>query len=228
MMEENIFEALPGFDRMLEQKTFDKLSSQEKELVLQFISEEEYNRFREAVRLSQPAKLNSKPLIAPDPLVKIRLMQTFSPAEKSHPASVPEKFSRFLNYRIPIYQVGLAASVFLFFVFYVFLHNYRTPGQAAVADTVYVDKPILQKDTVWLEKPEVNKPQKLQTAKHYPKTRNNRTPHSLPENPFYTSQMQDAMSRMSVIAGLGKDKSVNHDAGLMKLVAVGMVTTTSP
>jgi hypothetical protein len=213
---------------MLEQKTFESLSRDEKELVLQYISEEEYNRFRETVMKTQHSMRNSEPLVAPDPSVKSRLMQTFTSDEKSPPANVPGNFSRFLNYRIPLYQAGLAASVLLFFMVYLFLQNSRMPGQVVVADTVYVDKPILKKDTVWVEKPEVNKPEKLQRVQHHSKTRNTRTTHSLPENPFYISQMQDAMKRMSVIVGLGKDKSVNHDTGLLKLVAVGISTTTSP
>jgi hypothetical protein len=220
-MEENIFYALPGFDRMLEQKTFEALSSQEKKLVLKFISKEEYNSFREAVLVSQHRKFNVEPPIVPDPLVKTRLMQTLGPAEKSLPASPVGTLSSFLKYSIPLYQAGLAASVLLFFVFYLFLHTYHMPGQVAVTDTVYVDKPILLRDTVWLEKPAVKSPGREMTHHRRTNTRNTTAAQSLPENSLYASQMQDAMSRISVISGLSKDKSVNHDAGLMKLVTTG-------
>ena len=231
-MEENIFNALPCFDRILEQKNFEALSGHEKELVLQFITEDEYNRFREAVLVSKQGKLSREPSLTPDPSVKRRLIQTFGPGEKSPPATIPGSLSRFLNYSIPLYQVGLAASVILFFMFYLLLQNYSMPGQVAVADTVYVDRPVLQKDTVWLGKPEENKREEVQAGvqprKQQPESRNAMAAQSLPENLFYTSQMQDAMNRMSIISGLGKDKSVNHDAGLMKLVAMGLPTTASP
>jgi hypothetical protein len=227
-MEENIFNALPGFDRMLEQKTFEALSVREKDLVLRFITKEEYNLFREAVQVSRHGKLSGEPLLTPDPSVKSRLMQTFGPAERPQSVPVSGTISRCLSYRIPLYQAALAASVLLFLVFYLLLQNDRMPVQVAIADTVYIDKPVLQKDTIWLEKPEVNKPNKQQGGKRHPKAGNIPSAQSLPENPLYISQMHDAMSRMSLISGLGKDKSVHHDAGLMKLVAVEMRTTSSP
>ncbi len=226
-MEENIFDALPGFDRMLEQKNFEALSGHEKELVLQFITEEEYNRFREVILVSQQGKLSGKPLLTPDPSVKNRLMQTPGPAEKAQHTSLHGPLSRFLNYSIPLYQAGIAVSVLLFLSFYLLLQNYRMPGQVTIADTVYVDKPVLKKDTVWLQKQEVDKPGKLQAEKQPHKTGNTKAFQSLPENQLYASQMHDAMSRMSIISGLGKDKSVNHDAGLLKLLTVGLGTTTS-
>jgi len=218
-MEENIFDALPGFDRMLEQKTFAALSERERGLVLQFITEEDYTRFRESVRVVQPGRDSREHPLTPDPLVKDRLMQTFSSAGISPSSTVPGMLSRFLSYRIPFYQAGLAASVLLFFVFYLFLQNYRMARQVAIADTVYVDKPVLLKDTVWMEKPEGNKPGKVQAENRNPETRNTPAVQSFPENKLYASQMRDAMSRMSVISGLGKDKSLTHDAGLMKLVS---------
>jgi hypothetical protein len=230
-MEENIFDALPGFDRMLEQKTFEELSDRERNLVLQFITEEDYTLFRESVVISQKRRSNGDPAttITPDPSVKNRLMQTFRPDENSPSPTVPGTLSRFLSYRIPLYQAGLAASVLLFLVFYLFLQNYRMPVRVAVADTVYVDKPVLLKDTVWLEKPEVKTPERVRADHHHPGSMSS-TPavQSFPENQLYATQMQDAMSRMSVISGLSRDKSVSHDAGLMKLVALGVATTAMP
>jgi len=84
---------------------------------------------------------------------------------------------------------------------------------------VYIDKPVLLKDTVWLEKPQVKTPGRVKANLHHPRTRSGGlTVLSFPENQLYASQMRDAMSRMSVISGLGKDKSVSQDSGLMKLV----------
>jgi hypothetical protein len=217
-MKENIFNALPGFDRLLEQKPFDSLSEMEKEEVLKFITEEDYNLFREAVLVAH----HGIPPIAPDPSVKNRLLQTSFPVEKSQPASTSGTLSRLLNYSIPLYQAGIAASFLLLVVFYLLLQNYRMPGQVAIADTVYVDKPILRKDTVWLEKPEVSKPEKAMAEKHQRKIyKKNPIEQPLPENQIYASQMRDAMSRMSIISSLGKDKSLTRDASLMKMVAVG-------
>ncbi|MEI6455672.1 MAG: hypothetical protein WCO93_05235 [bacterium] len=230
-MEENIFDALPGFDRLLRQKSFDELSGTERDLVLRFITEADYTRFRESVMVASNRRGSGSPAatITPDPSVKNRLMQTFRQDENSVPDTAPGTLLRFLSYRIPLYQAGLAASVLLFLVFYLFLQNYRMTGQVAVADTVYIDKPVLMKDTVWLEKPEAKTPGSARADHHHPGSVSS-TPagQSVPDNPLYARQMQDAMSRMSVISGLGRDKSVTHDAGLMKLVAMGVASTTLP
>jgi hypothetical protein len=227
-MEENIFDAMPGFDRLLEQKPFEALSIREREQVLQFISAEDYNRFRECVLIAQSGKPRRESLIAPDPSVKSRLLQTFVSDDKPPAKSTAPSFPGFLNYRIPVYQAGIAASVLLFLVFYLLLQNYRMPVRMAVADTVYVDRPVLLKDTVWLEKSLVNSPETANVRHPHTRTRDIPSTPTVNGNQLYARQMQDAMDRMSVISGLGKDKSVNHDAGLMKLVAVGVTHTTSP
>jgi len=227
-MEENIFGALPGFDRLLGQKTFEELSSRERDLVLQFITEEDYALFRESVLVARQWRSRGELPVIPDPAVKNSLMQTFRPVEKSPPATVPGTLSRFFSYRIPLYQAGLAASVLLFLVLYLFLQSYRMPVMLAVADTVYVDRPVRLRDTVWLEKPEVNRPGMVPAVIRNHKAGSAPVFHFLPENPVYDSQMRDAMNRMSVISGLGKDRSVDHDAGLMKLVVVGRGTAALP
>ncbi len=227
-MEQNIFDALPGFDRMLEQKSFEELSSQEQALVLQFITAEDYTLFRKSVLAAQQRKSAGDLPITPDPAIKNRLMQTFRSVDMAQSASVPRTLSRFFSYRIPLYQAGLAASVLLFLVLYLFLQGYRMTGQMAVADTVYVDRPVRLMDTVWLEKPEVNKPGMVPAENHHPETRSAAAIQPLPENPLYASQMQDAMNRMSVISGLGKDRSVDHDSGLMKLVLTDRATAALP
>lgn len=218
-MEENIFDALPDFDRLLEQKSFKSLSDHERELVLQFITEEDYTQFRESVLVAKQEKNSRTHPLSPDPSVKNRLLQTFRFVETSPSPPLPGVFSRFLSYGIPVYKAGIAASVLLFLVFYLLLQNYRMAGQLAVADTVYIDKPFLLKDTVWLEKPQVKIPLRVKANLHHPGTRSGGlTVLAIPENQLYASQMRDAMSRMSVISELGKDKSVSQDTSLMKLV----------
>jgi hypothetical protein len=227
-MEENIFDAIPGFDRLLEEKTFEALSVREKDQVLQFISREDYNRFREAVLVAQHGKRRQEPPVTPDPSVKNRLMQHFGSESIPPSGSIILSLSRILNHRIPFYQAALAASVLLFMVIFLLLQNHRMPLRMAVADTVYLDRPMLLKDTVWLEKSREKSPETAKVNPSHPETKNPSFPQSINENPLYTRQVEDAMRRMSVISGLGKDKSVNRDAGLMKLVAMGMAIATSP
>jgi hypothetical protein len=227
-MEENIFDAIPGFDRLLEEKTFEALSGRERDQVLQFISREDYNRFREAVLVAQHGMHRREPHITPDPSVKNRLMQQFGSESTPPSGSIFLSLSRLLNHRIPFYQAAIAASVLLFMVIFLLLQNPRMPLRMAVADTVYVDRPMLIKDTVWLEKSEENSPETERVSHSQPETRDHSFAQSINENPLYTRQVDEAMRRMSVISGLGKDKSVNHDAGLMKLVAMGMAIATSP
>lgn len=210
---------MPGFDRLLEEKAFDALSDREKDQVLQFISEEEYNRFRETVLVAQHRLRRRQPHIAPDPSVKSRLMQRFGSDAASTSGLIPRSLSYLLSHRIPVYQAALAASVLLFMLVYLFLQNHRMPLMMAVADTVYVDRPMLLKDTVWLEKSMERGPELAVVNHAAPETRDSNNAPSITENQLYASQMEDAMQRVSVISGLDKDKSVNHDAGLMKLVA---------
>jgi hypothetical protein len=224
-MEENIFDAIPGFDRLLEQKSFEALTGREREQVLQYISPEDYSRFRQAILVAQHERLKDELPIVPDPSVKSRLMQRSGAGERPPFRFIPPTFSRILGYRIPAYQAGLAASVLLFLVFYLLLQKAPVPARLAIADTVYVDRPVLLKDTVWLAPPPhpplapPNTPSKPGTP---------RSARQMPENQFYASQMQDALVRMSVISGLGKEKSVNNDARLLKLVATGPATLPSP
>lgn len=219
-MEANIFDAIPGFDRLLEQKTFEALTCRERGQVLQYISEEEYNRFRQSVLVAQHGTLRRKSPLAPDPSVKSRLMQRSGTAEGF--------LSRILGYRIPAYQAGLAASVLLFLVFYLLVQNDPVPAVIAVADTVYVDRPVLLKDTVWLEKSRGKRPESAKAGHPPHNTGDIHFTQSMPENKLYASQMQEALGRMEVISGLDKDKSVNHDARLMNLVETSIATTPSP
>ena len=227
-MEENIFDAIPGFDRLLEEKTFEALSGRERDLVLQFISREEYNHFRETVMVAKRGMYRREPPIAPDPSVKKRLIQRFG-SDATTPASPSSlSLSRLLNHRIPLYQAALAASVFIFMVIFLLLQNHRMPVGVAVADTVYVDRPMLLKDTVWLEKSGKKGPETVMIRHSRPEPRGPVPARSINENPLYTRQMDDAMRRVSVISGLENDRSVNNDAGLMKLVITGMAIATSP
>jgi len=277
-MEENIFEALPGFDRLLEEKTFEALSESEKDRVLRYITEEDYRSFRELALVAHRQSLNGEQPIIPDPSVKSKLMQAFDADLSNEPAAAPGAMNtpttmvatdplnirssatspgaetapgaltRFLTYRIPLYQAGLAASVLLFFVFYLLLQNYRLPGPVAVTDTVYVEKPLMAKDSGWNERTDVNQATETQAAQVQRPEDNDRevvqaggpqikgllkpgdalNTQSPPENPLYASQIQDALGRMSVIAAIGKEKSMDRDAGLMKLVSPALHTITSP
>ena len=108
------------------------------------------------------------------------------------------------------------------------LQNHRMPLRTAVSDTVYVDRPMLLKDTVWLEKSREESPETAKVNPSHPETLSPSLARSINENPLYTRQMDDAMRRVSVISGLENDRSVNNDAGLMKLVITGMAIATSP
>jgi hypothetical protein len=87
---------------------------------------------------------------------------------------------------------------------------------------------MLLKDTVWLEKSGEIGSETAMIRHARTEPRDPVPARSINENPLYTRQMDDAMRRVSVISGLEKDKSVNRDAGLMKLVAMGMAIATSP
>jgi hypothetical protein len=227
-MEESIFDALPGFDRLLEQKSFEALTAQEREQVLRYISADDYIRMRDAVLVTQHGTRRSASPVVPDPSVKSRLMQRPGARGNSSLRSVHRSFSRIIGYRIPAYQAALAASVLLFMVIYLLRDNDRIPARIAVADTVYVDRPVLLKDTVMSEKSRGNSTKPAKTGRPHHKTGENNLTRPIAENRLYASQVRDALDRMSLITGLDNDKTVNHDARLMKLVATGPATTILP
>jgi len=162
--------------------------------------------------------MEKKKFIEPDPDVKDRLMKAF---DEKYPAKrTTGSFSlfRLMNYPIPLYQAGMAASVLLFFVFYLLLQHHNTSAEVAVSDTIYIDKPVHIKDTIWMEKPGNSEGGRLATNRNANQQPRVHTPLTQEENDLYSLQMKESMGRISVISALSPERSVAGDRELLMLV----------
>lgn len=224
-MEEQIPDLPGGLDRLLERKAFGELSEKEKSHVLHLITEDEYTRLRRTVLLAREAG-GAGHTLNPDPGVKERLMARFDEVKPATGKGRSGQLSRILNHPVPLYQVGMAATLFLVFFFYFLLKQNPVQGPVAAADTVYLEKILRETDTVWLEKqaPE-EQPQKtaLQSGKSkqvlkHDKPRYAEAKTREGENPYQRSQMQEALSRVTLVSDLEKARSRSRDTALLRLL----------
>jgi len=137
-MQRDIFQTIPGFDLLLETQSFNELSPADKEKVLQWMTAEEYTQYRNSFYLLKK-EITSVQKIHPDPDTKRVLMQAFDKKYgKKKTASGLLLIA--LNYKLPVYQTGLAAALIFAFLWF---------GNPSVDKLKYVH-PI---DTVYVEKP---------------------------------------------------------------------------
>lgn len=135
-MQKDIFQLIADFDQLLETKTFDELSISEKEKVLQHISPEDYEQYRQSFFMLKTGIKQQQ--LKPDLLRKKALMQAF---DQKHSHKSDTFIMRFVNYKIPLYQTGIAAALILAFVWF-----FNNPAEKIkyvnTTDTVYVEKPV--------------------------------------------------------------------------------------
>lgn len=223
-MEDNIFNSIPEFDRLLEDTPFEGLSPEQKEIILRHFSGEEYEKLREMIRLSKhPAITQRKPLV-PDPAIREKVLASAQTRERKVTATV----SSFLRYRIPLYHAALAASLLLLIVFYFLLRSERSLRETVLPDTVYIDKVITQKDTVWVEKSPkatVSQNKELLKGKEVKTLRKTSTQAETPGNEserssFYASrQLRYAIERITLLTAARQSDPISSDTLLLRLVS---------
>lgn len=163
-MQKDIFQIIANFDQLLENKTFDELDISEKEMVLQHITPEEYEQYRNAFfMLKAEIKLRNK--LIPDTDMKASLMQAF---DQKYSPKADNVFMRMINYKMPVYQIGIAAALILAFVWFG-----KIPAEKIkyvnTRDTVYIEKPvyteIVKEQPIVKENSSTPKKPLIQTAK---------------------------------------------------------------
>lgn len=114
-------------DELFLDKDFDMLSASEKEIVRAGIGEAEYRRLREVVTNSTAILKSEASGLEPDPQLKNKLVRGFQQLSSTvQPARTPW-FMKALNFRIPMYQAMLAASVLILLTF-ILQQNYFIPS----------------------------------------------------------------------------------------------------
>jgi hypothetical protein len=140
-MDEMIFDKIPGWDNLLKEKAFAELSPSEKKRVLQFMSEEEYGELRLPLLNATNVFMAESHQIKPDPDFRQQLMDRF--AGKQQKKSKVSAFLHILTYRIPAYQVGIAALFLVFIALYINRKDSKrnnTGNSISKIDTVYILK----------------------------------------------------------------------------------------
>jgi hypothetical protein len=224
-MEEQIPDLTGGLDRLLERKAFGELSEKERSHVLRLITEDEYTRLRRTVLLAREAG-GAGHTLNPDPGVKERLMARFDAVKPAAGKVRSGQLSRILNHPVPVYQVGMAATLFLVFFFYFLLKQNPVQRPVAAADTVYLEKILRETDTVWLEKQapaEQSQKTTLQSGKSKQVSKHDKPRYAEAktregENPYQRSQMQEALTRVARVSDLEKARSRSRDTALLRLL----------
>lgn len=138
-MQKDIFQIITDFDELLECKAFDELSIAEKEKVLQCITPEEYEQYRNNLFILK-SEMKFRDSIEPKSDIKQSLMQAYD-RKYGKKKVVSGLIFAALNHKLPVYQVSIAAALIIVFLWY-----YNRPEEKIryvnTTDTVYVEKPI--------------------------------------------------------------------------------------
>lgn len=101
---------------LIDQKPFDELNYPEKELVLNFISEEEYDLQREILQKSKQLFKTESQYLAPNPEIKSKLQDALK--NKQKPGGIATLFQKIFTYQIPSYQVAMGMVVVILTLFW--------------------------------------------------------------------------------------------------------------
>jgi hypothetical protein len=143
-MEEMMFDRIPGLESLLKNKNFSQLPEQEKSLVLQYMSQPEYEALRLTTREAGKLFLTEASAIQLDPGMKQILLAKFGTVKEEGRNS--HIYPRLFLTRIPLYQVGIAAvlliALFLFIGEYTFFHRNTEIQYVDKPDTIFITKTV--------------------------------------------------------------------------------------
>jgi hypothetical protein len=141
-MNEKIFEKLPDFDKLLEKKSFKELSDSEKIIILEYLTEEEYENYREIILESREMFRSELTTLKPEPEMKGILLAQFKtkkPPQKSRALSL---LTAMLNYRLPVYKLGFAVSIVFIFILFFRPGVFKDTNYITKIDTLFIEKEI--------------------------------------------------------------------------------------
>ncbi len=205
-MQKDIFQLIPDFDQLLENKTFDELSISEKAAVMQCITPEEYEQYRNAFVMLK-TEIKQKHRIKPDDNLRHLLLTAF---DNKYSYKTDSYFKRIVTYKLPVYQVGIAAALIIAFVWF-----FNSPAEKInyvnTCDTVYVEKPVYTEIIKMQEVVNEVKPVKKTTEKPVVKKK-------IPvEKPNYYKEnlAYNVLSKMQKVNNMKRGKNIGKDSVLL-------------
>ena len=132
---------------LLTEKSFEELSTEEREFVLSEMTEQEYEMQRMILGKSSELMNKEAAMLTPLP-PSTSLLKALKEKQVVHATPPSSKISAFFNYKVSAWQ-AVAASLLLFFMVQTILKGYTGNEHSerpllAVNDTVYVDKYITE------------------------------------------------------------------------------------
>lgn len=204
-MQEDIFQQIPDFDQWLENKSFDELSISEKEMLLQHLTPEAYEEYRNAFFLLKSGI--KKQDLKPDERRKTALMHAF---DQKYNKKSDSRFMQIINYKIPLYQTGIAAALILAFVWF-----FNNPSEKIkyvnTTDTVYVEKPVY---TEVVKNQEITKDKKVLQKAVVKQSGKKIKPDEKPN--YYKEYLaNNILSKMQTVQEMKRGKNIGKDSILL-------------
>jgi hypothetical protein len=143
-MNEKIFEIIPNLDILMEEKDFNKLTTSEQNIILEYITIEEYESYRATILESKILFSEESSGMVIDPILKENLLKRFELRQESGKFNISKIIINLINYHLPVYKFGLAASIAILFLFFFRPVFFGNTNFIARTDTIFVDKIIKQ------------------------------------------------------------------------------------
>jgi len=148
-MNEMSNEINPTVERLMLEKSYEKLSAQERQLVDQFVTKEEYVSFREVILQSK--MMFAEKATTPSSKVHSALLNKLK--EQKRTTTPGFRFWDIFNYRVPAWQMALGMGLVLLYFFSSGNMEDPVPADPQIVyvyktDTVYKEKPALIKTAI--------------------------------------------------------------------------------
>lgn len=204
-MQKDIFQQIPDFDQWLENKSFDELNISEKEMILQHLTPEAYEEYRNAFFMLKSGLKQQN--LKPDERRKTALMHAF---DQKYNKKSDSRIMQIINYKIPLYQTGIAAALILAFVLF-----FNNPSEKIkyvnTTDTIYVEKPIY---TEVVKNQEITKERKA-LQKTVAKQSGKKIKHDEKPNYYKENLANNILSKMQTVQEMKRGKNIGKDSMLL-------------
>jgi hypothetical protein len=224
-MSKKILTEIPDIENIPENKTFDELTESEKAKVLELMSINEYNLYRNTILRSKLLFSQETEAISPDPSIKDKLMLEFRNKNSIKGKNFFHKLNQIINYKIPIYKIGFAFSVIIAFTLFFRQWNNESLKYINITDTVYVEKIVKQNkaDSGLIEKPafgnKSNKTLKMDTSQNDFQKNNYIKSETVYERHSYENfTIENTMKNIEIIDKMKKGRSIDEDSLLLKFL----------
>jgi hypothetical protein len=140
-MKKNILKNIPNIEDILDKKSFEELTGSEKEIVLKYLSKEEYDVFRQTILNCESFFSEESSLVTPDARIKDSLLEKFELKKTAKKRNILSVIIKILNYKFPVYKIGFALSILALFSLLFKKTDFENTKYIVQKDTVFVEKP---------------------------------------------------------------------------------------